>query len=166
MSKPTIHHAVQKKAKANGINITAIDGGFRAEVVAKPEDFVSGPVPKDLVDQLIAKMPPKPKKARKAKKDKAAKAAVPANKSVVKKSYKDVYKAKGSGQGCGDALDRALKDALDGDCSLPKIAKENAVPFLWQVLNPGLQRMNLSNVLRAKLKRGEKVSVEGKNIRL
>lgn len=172
----TIHHAVAKKAaKLNIELLPQEDGTVRAthKDLASP---VAGADAKAALAEAVKALgykTPRPKKASntnkkpRSKKDKAAKSALPSNKSVVKKVYKDIYRTKGSGQGNGDALDIALRDALEGDSGcLSKLSKENGVPFVWQVLNPGLQRMNVSNVLRAKINRGEKVTVLGKNVRI
>lgn len=171
-----IHHAVAKKAAKHGIALKHMPDGVTVSAT-HPDlaDSVAGDDPtKVLFEALKALGYIKPKRVRQpgapkvraaGKKAKAKKAAVKANKSMVLKDYKEHYKKHGSGQGNGDRLDQAMRDALDGDdTALPKIARENNVPFLWQVLNRGSQSMNLRNVLRARIKRGEKVSVLGKSI--
>jgi len=86
------------------------------------------------------------------------------NRSVVKKEFKDRY-AGLSGTSNGDVLARALSTALLGNESvLSSIAVENGLPFVWQHLNRGMQRMNLANVLRAKLRRKERVVICGEVI--
>lgn len=165
MSK--IHHAVAKKAAKHHIELVVQqDGTYRATHKDLSEVQVGSDAKAALSAALKALGYKAPRPASNSnKKAKAKKSALPSNKSVVKKPYKDIYRTKGSGQGCGDRIDIALRDALEGDeAILPKIAKENNVPWVWAILNRGLQRMNLANVLRARVKRGEKISVLGKTI--
>lgn len=160
-----IHHAVAKKAAKHQITI-AYDEEHK-NYIASHADLVQAEVGSNATTALNAALKAlgyKPSK-KSGKKAKAKKAAIIANKSVVRQPYKDQYRTKGSGQGCGDRLDVAIRDALEGDeASLTKIAKANNIPYVWQALNRGLQRMNLSNVLRARVKRGESVDVLGKKI--
>lgn len=168
----TIHHAVQKKAAKHRVTITPVEGGFQAAHADLPQSQLGKTPTEALGAALQALGYTKPKRTRppgaprvKASGKKAKKAAVPANKSVVRKEYKAEYKKTASGQGNGDRLDQAIRDYMEGDgASYPKLAKENNVPFVWQVLNPGLQRMNLTNVLRARIRRSEKVTVDGKTV--
>jgi len=77
------------------------------------------------------------------------------------------YKAKyGRTQSCDDDVATSLKDAVtgaDGSCDLDavrNVAIANDIdPKRWGHLNVGMQRMNLGNVLRAMVKRGEYVIV-------
>lgn len=184
MSEVKIHHAVVKKAAKHNITIVPPGEGetlwkaSHADLTDKAEATTPSEVLEAALQALGYKKPkrekkpaaprvagkPKTKKA-KGKKQKAAKAGIIANKSVVKKVYKEQYKTKGSGQGNGDRLDIAMKDALEADDNaLGKIAKENGIQFNWGILNKGLQRMNLSNVLRGRIDRGEPVKVLGKSI--
>lgn len=78
-------------------------------------------------------------------------------KSVISHQQKAAWNASAE-----DALDAALRTASDGENDWAvQVAHENRVTFKWAHLNPGMQRMNLGNVLRGKLRRGEKVQVEG-----
>lgn len=84
--------------------------------------------------------------------------------SIVPTSYKTTY-AKHGGT-CGDELAVALSEAAMDDAGkvsleqLEKVAKQNGIDFgRWSHLNVGQQRMNLANVLRAKLKKGEAIKV-------
>lgn len=78
-------------------------------------------------------------------------------KSVISHQQKAAWNASAE-----DALDAALRTASDGENDWAvQVAHENRVAFKWAHLNPGMQRMNLGNVLRGKLRRGEKVQVEG-----
>lgn len=88
--------------------------------------------------------------------------------SVIPNEYRYQY---GADQNCGDEMASALTDActVDGKVSVPKveqIASDNGVAdrfdaWLARDLNPGMLRMNLGNVLRGKLRRGEAVVVPG-----
>jgi hypothetical protein len=87
-------------------------------------------------------------------------------KSVVPAAYKAQYKERGDATSCGDNVASKLKAAIldkkAGGMSLAKLAKigklnDVDVAEKWGHLNPGMRRMNLGNVLRAKAKRGEKV---------
>lgn len=83
--------------------------------------------------------------------------------SIVPSAYKEAY-AKNGGT-CGDELAAAISELaiVDGKADaqrLSEIADQNGVDFSrWRHLNIGQQRMNLSNVLRGKLKKGENVKV-------
>lgn len=176
-----IHHAVVKKAAKHNVTLAQVEGGFEASHADLPQTQLGTTPAEALAAALKALGYSKPKKVKqpsapkvagkkpkkaKTKKDKAAKAGLVSNKSVVKKSYKDFYKTKGSGQGNGDNLDIAMRDALEADDNaLSKIARENNVQFNWGALNKGLQRMNLTNVLRGRIDRNEPVKVMGKTIR-
>lgn len=77
------------------------------------------------------------------------------------------YKAKyGASQSCGDDVASVLKDqctGADGRCdpdALANIAIANDLDLKrWQHLNIGMQRMNLGNVLRGMVKRGDYVII-------
>jgi len=119
-----------------------------------------------------------PKKTRKttSKKTPATKPVAVADdantstKSIVPKNYKELY---GKAGNCGDELAAALKEAVAHDAGkdgkTPKgidekkmaaVAKANSIDMgRWSGLNIGQQRMNLGNVLRNRLKRGEFVQV-------
>lgn len=102
------------------------------------------------------------KKSQKTKRatPKAEVAAVLKGKSVISHATKQAWAKKPD-----DALDAALAFALDGsENALLTVAHENTVEFRWTHLNRGMQRMALGNVLRGKMRRGEKVSVDGTRI--
>ena len=65
---------------------------------------------------------------------------------------------------CGDTLSETLKGLVQDE--LQSVAKENGLDDkfrLWKEKNnPGLTRMHLGNVLRARLNRGEEVLIHGK----
>lgn len=90
----------------------------------------------------------------------------PKRKSIVPAKYKKQYGKEGS---CGDELSDALKEATatkDGTSqeAVVRIGDQNGIDVLgkWGHLNLGQMRMNLGNVLRARLKRGEFVQVDEK----
>lgn len=75
-------------------------------------------------------------------------------KSVVKDSFKTRY---GPTQNCGDDVAALL---LEND--LDEVKEANGIDMSrWKKLNPGMQRMNLGNVLRGRIKRGEYVVIGG-----
>lgn len=98
--------------------------------------------------------------------------------SVVKPKYKAIYRPKNDST--GDKLaDRMLEAVHDdeGKVDLEKlraVGRENGVDVLarWGHLkdrhgnmNIGMVRMNLGNVLRQKIRQGEKVTIDGRTIR-
>jgi hypothetical protein len=114
----------------------------------------------------------KTKKSNK-KAPKVRKARTGAGKSIIPDAYRSQYKkVKGvkteSGAPavhCGDGL-AGLMAGLDND-AIAKVGRENKVDVAkWSKLNPGQVRMNLGNVLRGMIRRGEKVTVQGKTAKL
>jgi len=104
----------------------------------------------------------------------------PANKAakagVMGKSYHDLYMAQGGG--CADPIDHAMKDAFltlsrtvqtkKGERSEPALdtvamAKWGREIGLWNdrwdALNPGMQRMNLTNRVRSAVRHGKEIKV-------
>lgn len=82
-------------------------------------------------------------------------------KSVISRAYKTNWKNRAK-----DQLSLELEQAmLASENGLKEVAKENGVAFKWDKLNVGMQRMNLGNVLRNKLARGETVTVMGVSIK-
>ena len=86
------------------------------------------------------------------------------SRSIVPTNYKADY-AKNGGS-CGDELATALAELSKGDDGkldperLADIASQNGIDLArWAHLNIGQQRMNLSNVLRGKIKKGVAVKV-------
>ena len=76
--------------------------------------------------------------------------------SIVPLAKKAQYQANGGS--CGDEMAAAFAACDPSEWSL--VAKANGVDFgRWSHLNNGQQRMNLGNVLRGKLRRGETVTV-------
>lgn len=83
--------------------------------------------------------------------------ATPKGRSVISHERKQAWSKKPD-----DALDAALADAMLGsESALVEIAHENSIEFRWGHLNRGMQRMNLGNVLRGRLRRGERTTVGG-----
>ena len=62
---------------------------------------------------------------------------------------------------CGDQLSAILAEAKKADLSVVEIGEANGVDVLgrWGGRNVGMQRMNLSNVLRGMVRRGEAVTI-------
>ena len=74
-----------------------------------------------------------------------------AGKSVIPANYKRAY---GTAGNCGDQVVAAMATAQEAGTTLEAIANENGVDFgRWAHLNPGMQRMNLGNVLRGVVRR-------------
>lgn len=81
-------------------------------------------------------------------------------KDVVPSAYRDKYKE--TGGTCGDFIATKLQSvAKDG--SLDSIKAENNIEASrWGTFNPGMQRMNLANVLRGQYLKGETITILGK----
>lgn len=81
-------------------------------------------------------------------------------KDVVPSEYRERYKA--TGGTCGDFIATKLQGiAKDGPLDAVKI--ENGIEReRWSTFNPGMQRMNLANVLRGRFLKGESISILGK----
>lgn len=82
-------------------------------------------------------------------------------KDVVPSTYRDKYKS--TGGTCGDFIaTRLQKVAKDGIEGLNTIKAENGIEAdRWATFNPGMQRMNLANVLRGKFLNGETITIHG-----
>lgn len=83
-------------------------------------------------------------------------------KDVVPSEYRDRYKATGGTN--GDFIATALsKVAGDGVEALSSVKRENGIDKdRWSGFNPGMQRMNLANVLRGSFLKGETIKILGK----
>lgn len=89
--------------------------------------------------------------------------------TVVPLSYKEKYKAAGDPTSCGDEVANAFKAHVTvgkqmSPTMLRQVANENGLDskldeYQDKNLNPGMQRMNIGNVLRGRAKRGEMVKV-------
>lgn len=84
-------------------------------------------------------------------------------KDIVPPQYRKLYQELGGN--CGDFIAAELTSLITtgGVDSLNAVKAENGVPVTrWSGLNNGQQRMNLSNILRAKFLRGETILIGGK----
>lgn len=81
--------------------------------------------------------------------------------NVVNSKYKQKYAENGGN--CGDAIAKAfgpITDTPECDEMLRQVAIANGVDYgRWAHCNIGQKRMNLGNVLRGKIKRGENVII-------
>lgn len=81
-------------------------------------------------------------------------------KDVVPTHYRDKYKE--TGGTCGDFIATKLQ-SVGKDGSLDSIKAENGIERdRWSTFNPGMQRMNLANVLRGRYLKGDSITILGK----
>ena len=143
-----LHHAITKKATRLGVEIIEIPGELPTFRAIRADGAESAIVENasELLNQIEAGTIEwaTPKSGRGLKS------------GVMVMSYHLRYTLNGGG--CGDTLDETLRDMLlseegtDLDL-LRKIADTNEVWMAkWAGLNPGMQRMNLANRLRARLR--------------
>lgn len=183
----TPHHATAALARKFGIALTANSDDTWVAAGGDGRFTSTAATAKEAVAQVIAQMP-KPAKAakpRKAKKTKGKKkdGKAPRKSGVMAYHYYKQYRENGGT--CGDDLAEALTEEctvidtgksgkakrrkLD-HAALMAVAKENNLPkdllAKWEKLNPGMVRMNLGNVLRAKGRDGEKVMVGGHKVHI
>lgn len=179
----TIHHATAKKAahlNVKLVHVAASDTWAATAPGHPPPQTQYGKTAKDALDLMVLELkakkalklaandkvakPEKKPRAKKVKKELTdeEKAAKPLNRSVVAKGAKELYAKLGGNSGSNIA--KALSDAYlgGGPGTLRNIAKENGIPFVWQHLNVGQQRMCLGTVLKGKDNRNEPVLIEGK----
>jgi len=86
----------------------------------------------------------------------------PEKKDVVPSQYRDRYKSTGGTNGdfIAVALSKIGEDGLD---ALNAVKTENGIEKgRWSTFNPGMQRMNLANVLRGRFLTGETISILGR----
>ncbi len=84
-----------------------------------------------------------------------AKIWVQVKRSVVPDSYKTRYRQETGQDNCGDDVAEVLKGH-----DVYEVMAQNGIPTdRWEGRNPGMVRMNLGNVLRGRVKRGEYVAV-------
>jgi len=83
--------------------------------------------------------------------------------NVIGQDYRKKY---GKDQNCGDEVVAAFRSAVEGeteadrDDALRAVADANGQNYdRWSHLNIGMRRMNLGNVLRGMIKRGEAVTI-------
>ena len=153
-----LHHNTAKRAARLGVEVIEIPGEddlptFRAirEDGAESAIFESAPKLLDAVENETAEF----KKAAHIRRNKSG---------VMVMSYHIRYTRNGGG--CGDSLDQALRDLLVNEEGtnlqlLREIADRHEVwSVKWAGLNPGMQRMNLANRLRARLRNEADFSVD------
>lgn len=186
----TIHHATLKRAAKFAIVLaepehgyfTATHGGKQIaegsdakKVLADAEAIVA---PKPEKKAKVAKPKSKAKKSRKSSEEDEDGDEEGSTKSVIAPKYKAKYKP--NKDTCGDDFVQTLFTYLHPDGEdvdqklLVKLGKDNGVDVmdLWGHLktkhgafNVGMARMNLANVLRGKLRRGEDVVVGTKTLK-
>ena len=164
-----IHHATIAKARDHGLRIITQQGGFA--VIDEHEKVVvsdnSDTKPKDLLNRAIQKKAGVDSETieqmKENIKDKLSEDATEVvRRSVVKQIYRDEYKARGDATCCGDDLSQILKSATTDDAGklskqlLYAIGKQNSIDVSERFghLNPGQQRMCMSNMLRSALRKG------------
>lgn len=83
-------------------------------------------------------------------------------KDVVPSTYREKYAS--TGGTCGDFIATKLQDITkDGPEALATVLKENGQPEnKYRSYNVGMQRMNISNILRSRFLRGEAIYILGK----
>lgn len=130
------------------------------------------------VRKAKVKKPPRRKKEKKVKKPRRAKREREEGEedeeaedtaSVVKAKYRKLYKP--TKNTCGDAFTEAFETATrneDGTTDVEKLHRIGSangidVKARWGGRNVGMQRMNLSNVLRGMVRNGKKVKI-GKEV--
>lgn len=160
-----IHHATQKAAAKAGLQIEAIDGAFR---VTRLTDNRFCVVQNDTAKGALAA-------AINAEGVVTWQKPIKAFCGVMRFAYHDRYEHNPHGPGCGDGLDVAMRDAfMDPDTEKLRTGpmKELGESLdlwnpAWDSLNPGMQRMNLTNRIRAFLRNNadEKVEIGGKRSR-
>lgn len=96
-----------------------------------------------------------------------AEVEVKVRKDIVPPQYRERYQANGGNNGDFIANELTASMTSGGTDSLNAVKAENNVPpNLWNTLNNGQQRMNLSNRLRASYLRGETITIAGKQYNL
>ncbi len=99
------------------------------------------------------------KVAKKVTKDAQKKDAPAHGGGVVPAEFRKEYAAHGGNN--GDDIAALLKEA-----NLAEVAKANGIDLnRWAGRNNGMVRMNLGNVLRGMIRRGEKVIINGKTVK-
>lgn len=82
-------------------------------------------------------------------------------KDVVPSLYREKYK--GTGGTCGDFIAVALQKIAKDNGNVDVVKAENGIEAdRWSSMNPGMQRMNLANVLRGAYLKGETITILGK----
>jgi hypothetical protein len=159
-SHPDMKKAISSPDAAEALDLAGLALGFPS-VTAKIKKAASPRKPK----HAPAKIAASDAKPAKVKDDTDEDAPLKGNRSVVSKGAKDLYAKLGGNS--GTAIAKALSDAYlgGGPGILRTIAKENGIPFVWNHLNVGQQRMCLGTVLKGKDNRNEEVRIEGKRVK-
>lgn len=174
-----IHHATTKRAKKFGIELSTLDNDVVASKDGKT--LASGPQANKVLEQAISKLGlTETAKAPKAKKAPARKKAAKRRKrrasedgdedddeadeggSVVKSQYKKKYRP--FKMTCGDNIAKQVSDhvKVEGEDGKLRIDVPKLVAFArandcwdpkYRALNVGMQRMNVVNRLRGKMRR-------------
>ena len=161
-----IHHATIAKARDHGLRIITQQGGFA--VIDEHEKVIvsdnSDTKPKDLLNRAIEKVNDLAnldglEDVREPEEEAETEII---RRSVVKQVYRDEYKARGDATCCGDDLSQILRSATTDDTGrlnkqlLYAIGRQNSVDVAERFghLNPGQQRMCMSNMLRSALRKG------------
>jgi len=162
MTKP-IHHATVKRAARHGLEITFDETQDGFVLTRKEDGFVTEPY--DTTAEALEEFERGEAKFHNPAEDADEETVLSG--SVVKEGYHRAYSANPHGPGCGDTLDVSLRDAI---MRVFEGSKEPRVDLAilrtigiqndlwrgeWERLNPGMQRMNLSNRLRAYLRQDE-----------
>ena len=151
---PTIHHATRAKATKLGCEfVNAPDGGFMLKNAAGQLSTDSWDDAKEAVTALAA-----------GQVEFAKLSALHCG--VMAASYHRRYESNPHGPGCNDGLDCAMRDELtndDGQLDLQLLRQCGEAAGIWtsdwSKLNPGMQRMNCANRLRALLRNNAEVQV-------
>lgn len=154
-SKP-IHHATMNRAIENDVKLEEVkDGKFRA--VHKDGKKATAESAKEALDKVIRLVNP-PEGDEEGEEEGSGLV-------IVKEKYKKKYQPNGGNN--GDKLAKALTTfRATGEKAFVSVCRENKIaPETWnKVKNAGLRWMPLSNVLRARIKRKEEVTVNGVKI--
>lgn len=152
----TIHHATRARAERLGVGfIDAADGGFHLirldNSQLSVDTFDSA---KEALDSFEAGTVEFAKRSHN-------------HCGVMVASYHARYESNPHGPGCGDDLDIALRNActVQGeDLDLKKLKQIGLDAGVWgehwEVRNPGMQRMNLANRLRALLRNDANATIQ------
>lgn len=179
-----LHHATKKRAEENGITInwSAEEDTWLAEDAENKHGILAqGNDPKALLDEAMDALykaetgedPEEPTEEESEDEEEHE------GGSIVPEKYKSQYKEYGGTN--GDVIADHVQDTTrkyeegpkGGQVSrvdleaVTKIAQDNDVDMTaWTNLNPGQQRMNLGNVLRSRLLRGEKIKIGSTKLNL
>jgi hypothetical protein len=161
------HEVTRVKQNKDGSAMDFFEGRKKIETLVIPEDFdFTGW--DEFIEELNQQLPLPLDMALAAVGDEMLQDGLEPG-GLIKKKYRQRY---GSEQNCGDEVAAALKahtavpqakgrDKTDHDL-LVKVQKANKIEEKakkWLHLNPGLQQMNTSNVLRGMVRRGEAVTI-------